>query len=67
MGLNTQSFNIDRVVRRMMLFIDGGYLRKYLKDMFRDDNLNYPLFINSIREQLSTPSLFFRASQDILL
>ena len=67
MGLNTQSFDTHGVVRRMMLFIDGGYLRKYLKDMFNDDSLNYSIFLSSLIGQLSTSGVFFRINENVLL
>ncbi|GFN40235.1 MAG: NYN domain-containing protein [Marine Group I thaumarchaeote] len=44
--------------RRIMVFIDGGYLRKNLIDMFKDDVLNYQFLANKLRLFTSYGNLF---------
>ena len=34
----------------MMIFIDGGYLRKHLKELFGNDNPNYQVLVNYLRD-----------------
>jgi uncharacterized LabA/DUF88 family protein len=51
--------NLDRVisVRRLMIFIDGGYLRSNIRKWFKSDLLNYESFIDLLITKL-TPRLF---------
>ena len=44
--------------RRVMVFIDGGYLRKGLSEIFGFDKLNYEYFVNALRSHTSYATLF---------
>ena len=35
--------------RRVMVFIDGGYLRKNTKDIFNHDVINYEKLVDELR------------------
>jgi hypothetical protein len=32
---------VDKPLERVMIFIDGGYLRKLFLDLFGDDNIDF--------------------------
>lgn len=44
--------------RRVMIFIDGGYLRKNMKKMFNHDEINYQRLANDLRIFTSYGNLF---------
>jgi len=46
---------------RIMIFIDGGYVRKVYRDLFGDDNIDYQGFLNCLlRNYEAIPSNPFR-------
>ncbi len=45
-------------ISRVMIFIDGGYLRKELKALFGDDSLNYSKLVDSLRNGTAYGPLF---------
>ncbi len=49
--------------RRVMAFIDGGYLRKGLTEMFGDDKISYRELAERLREFAQYASLFPELSQ----
>jgi len=44
--------------RRVMIFIDGAYLRRNMKKMFQHDEINYELLVNELRTFTSYGKLF---------
>jgi len=46
-------------IRRLMIFVDVGYVRGNLKSIFYDDILDYSSFIDIATSQLILPHLFF--------
>jgi hypothetical protein len=43
-------------IKRLMVFVDGGYLRKYLKDMFQDDSFDSRALIELIETEIPKPA-----------
>lgn len=46
MGIQGRTYSGSK---RVMIFIDGGYIRRQIKEFFGDDNLNYNSFISDLK------------------
>jgi uncharacterized LabA/DUF88 family protein len=48
-------------IRRYMIFVDGGYVRKNMRDAYGHDNVDYAMLVDQILSRIDEPNEIIRA------